>query len=195
MNYEDLKKVNAAMPVVDIKGKQYVQVNSRVLGFRELYPNGSIETELLSLENGVCVMKTTIKDEEGKVLATGMAYEKESSSYINKTSFIENCETSAVGRALGMLGIGVDGSLCSAEELVNAVVNQEKGKTQKAQKADPIAITDRQLEFITKMIEDDSKKQIAVDYVKSVGKKSCRELSINEANTLIERLKYGSESN
>lgn len=126
MTYEQLDAVNRKLSTLPIKGKDYVQVNSRVLGFRELYPNGSIETDLVSNIDGVCVMKSTIKDEDGKILATGLAYEKESSSYINKTSYIENCETSAVGRALGMLGIGIDASMCSAEELVNAVTNQEK---------------------------------------------------------------------
>ena len=54
--------------------------------------------------------------------------EKESTSYINKTSYIENCETSAVGRALGFMGIGIDASMASAEELVNALVGQEEIK-------------------------------------------------------------------
>ena len=69
-------------------------------------------------------MKATISDENGVVLATGHAQEKESSSFINKTSFIENCETSVVGRALGMCGIGVDVSIASAEEVQNAINNQ-----------------------------------------------------------------------
>ena len=69
-------------------------------------------------------MKSTITDDQGSILATGYAQEKESSSYINKTSFIENCETSAVGRALGFAGIGIDGSMASADELANALNNQ-----------------------------------------------------------------------
>ena len=65
---------------------------------------------------------------EGVLVATGHAYEKEASSFINKTSYIENCETSAIGRALGVYGIGIDASLASAEEVVNAVNNQESTK-------------------------------------------------------------------
>ena len=52
------------------------------------------------------------------------AYEKEGSTFINKTSYIENCETSAVGRALGFLGIGIDGSVASADEVKTAILNQ-----------------------------------------------------------------------
>ena len=58
------------------------------------------------------------------ILGVGHAYEKEDSSFINQTSFIENCETSAVGRALGMAGFGIDVSIASAEELATALMNQ-----------------------------------------------------------------------
>ena len=125
MNWNELKKINEGLQTVDVKGKNYVEVNKRVMAFRELEPNGSILTEIISLENGVVVMKTTVISGEGQVLGTGFACEKESSSYINKTSYIENCETSAVGRALGFCGIGVDSSIASAEEVSNAIQQQE----------------------------------------------------------------------
>lgn len=125
MNFEDLKKVNENIKVVDVKGKSYAEVDQRILGFRTVFPMGYITTEILSHENGVVVMKATVGVDD-KVLATGIAYEKEGSSFINKTSYIENCETSAVGRALGMLGIGIDTSIASAEEVQNAIKQQEK---------------------------------------------------------------------
>ena len=123
MTFEDLKKVNANLGTMDIKGKNYVLVNERVKAFRMLYPEGAIITELVKDEDGVCTFKASIYGETG-VLATGYAQEKESSSYINKTSYIENCETSAVGRALGFLGIGIDTSIASAEEVDTAIRNQ-----------------------------------------------------------------------
>ena len=88
------------------------------------YPGGCIETEMVSNENGLCIFRAKIFNEEGKLLATGTAYEKESSSFINKTSYIENCETSAVGRALGMAGFGIDTSIASANEVLNAIAIQ-----------------------------------------------------------------------
>lgn len=124
--YEQLVKANKSIKTVDIKGKDYAQVNDRVKAFRELCPNGAITTDILDMADGVVTMKATVYDEGGNILGTGLAQEKESSSFINKTSYIENCETSAVGRALGFAGIGVDGSMCSAEELVNAITNQNK---------------------------------------------------------------------
>ena len=122
--YEEIAAANKEIRTTDIKGKAYAEVNQRVKAFRMVYPGGAIKTELLSLVDGVVTMKATVLNEDGNVLATGHAQEKESSSYINKTSFIENAETSAVGRALGMCGFGIDTSICSAEELTNAINNQ-----------------------------------------------------------------------
>ena len=65
----------------------------------------------------------------GKIVATGHAQEKEGSTFINKTSYIENAETSAIGRALGLLGIGIDTSIASAEEVSTAIANQTKDDT------------------------------------------------------------------
>lgn len=114
------------LKTVNIKGKEYVEVNERLKAFRTLpeYKGYSLESDIISLENGVITIKATIKDADGVVKATGLAQEKESSSFINKTSFVENCETSAWGRALGNLGIGIDTSVASAEEVENAIVNQ-----------------------------------------------------------------------
>ena len=132
MKYEQLVKANETIKTIDVKGKEYAEVNQRIKAFRMVEPNGSIETELLSDENGVCVFKAIVKDENGKVLGVGHAYEKENSTFINKTSYIENCETSAVGRALGMCGIGIDTRVASYEEVINAVNNKEPKKTKKS---------------------------------------------------------------
>lgn len=126
MNAEGLQNANEQLKTIDVKGKNYVQVNERVKAFRMICPNGCISSEIVSLEDGVVTMKATVTDEDGKILGTGFAQEKETSSFINKTSFIENCETSAVGRALGFAGIGIDGSMASADEVANAMLNQTK---------------------------------------------------------------------
>jgi len=111
------------LKTIEIKGKSYVMVNERIAYFRETYPEGSIITELLSSTDGVHTFKA-MAISNGNVLATGHASEKDGSSFINKTSALENAETSAVGRALGILGIGIDNSIASAEEVSNAVKNQ-----------------------------------------------------------------------
>ena len=134
VNYLELAIANEKMNAVDIKGKSYMEVNQRIKAFRMVYPQGTIETEMISNENGVCIFRANIYDDD-KLLATGTAYEKENSSFINKTSYIENCETSAVGRALGMAGFGIDVSVASAEEVQNAINNQITITTENEAKA------------------------------------------------------------
>ena len=149
MKFEDIQRVNETIKTLDVKGKEYAEVNQRIKAFRMVYPEGLIQTELISNENGVCIFKATvgqINDENGifKVLGTGTAYEKENSSFINKTSYIENCETSAVGRALGMAGFGIDTSVASAEEVQNAIEQQKELKP----------ISDSKLKVLQSLIKD-----------------------------------------
>jgi hypothetical protein len=113
------------MKTINIHGKQYVEVNERIKYFRENYKGWSLTSEFIELTEKRCVMKGIVSNEEGRVIATGTAYEMLGSSFINKTSFIENCETSAWGRALGNLGIGLDTSIASADEVLNAKKQQE----------------------------------------------------------------------
>ena len=130
MEFFKLEEINKQLNKTDIKGKDYVEVNERIKAFWKLCENGKIETKILSLENGVCVIQALVFENKSDLnpRATGIAYEKEGSTFINKTSYIENCETSAVGRALGNAGIGIDTSVASAEEVQNAIMQQEADK-------------------------------------------------------------------
>ena len=130
------------MNTISIKGNDYITVNERIKEFRsnERFKNYSLESDIVQLENGICTIKAIIKDENGRIIATGYAQEKENSSFINKTSYIENCETSAWGRALGNLGIGIDTSIASAEEVLNAMANQLSNETIIKQKSIPIEV-------------------------------------------------------
>ena len=129
-SFEMLQKANAAIGTTNIKGKEYAEVNQRVKAFRMLCPGGTISTEMLSSDGDVCVFKAYVLDEGGNLLGTGTAFEEKGSSYINKTSYIENCETSAVGRALGFAGFGIDTAIRSAEEVKIAIEKQEEYKAE-----------------------------------------------------------------
>lgn len=138
MTYEQLKKANEAIQTIDIQGKQYAEVAQRIKAFRMCFPEGLIKTEMVSLENGVVIFRAEVYTQDGGLLlSTGTAYEKENSTFINKTSFIENGESSAIGRALGIAGFGVDVALSSADEKANAIANEEHPKAPK--KPDPEA--------------------------------------------------------
>ena len=120
-----IAKANEGIRTTEIKGKQYSEVSQRIKAFRLVHPSGCITTEIIDMNNGIVTMKASVFDEQNHLLGTGFAQEKENSSFINKTSYIENCETSAIGRALGMCGYGVDVSVASAEEVQNAIHNQQ----------------------------------------------------------------------
>lgn len=168
ITFEQIQKANESIKTTDIKGKEYAEVNQRIKAFRMVYPTGMIATDLISNENGICIIKTTVgfKDEDGEmqVLGTGIAYEKEGSTFINKTSYIENCETSSVGRALGMCGFGIDTSVASYEEVQTAIVNQEAEKP----------ITAEQRKALETMMKEDG---IPVEYI-------CNLYSVSEIRDL-----------
>ena len=118
---------NYKFKTTNIRGKQYVEVNERIKFFRQedRYKDWTIMSEFPIIDAEVCVCKVTVADSSGRVVATGHAHEERASSNINKTSFVENCETSAVGRALAILGIGIDTSIASANEVEDAIAKQE----------------------------------------------------------------------
>lgn len=123
------------LKTVDIKWKSYVEVNQRIKYFRETYKDWRITTSIVSDSEWKCVFRAEIYDWDN-LLATGHAYEKEWSTFINKTSYLENCETSAIGRALWVLWIGIDESVASFEEVANAVTQQKKPTKQTMTKED-----------------------------------------------------------
>lgn len=110
----------------NIKGKQYVEVNERIKYFRSHpdYAGWSMSSEIVAMDAESCVIRAEIRDDQWTLRATGFAQEDKSSSYINKTSYVENCETSAWGRALASLGIGIDTSIASSNEVSMAIAKQ-----------------------------------------------------------------------
>ncbi len=149
ITYKDIEEANKGLTTADIKGKQYVMVNQRIKAFRKLFPNGRIETKIIEKDDNHVLMEAIAYDDEGHILANGFAEEYKNGSYINKTSYIENCQTSAIGRALGQLALGVDSSMASFEEVTNAINNQgaQPKQTKKTQsKAKPTR--EQNLKFI-----------------------------------------------
>lgn len=110
--------------VVKIHGKEYTTVAARVSRFREKYPEHTIETQLIKADEEVVIMKALISHGE-QLLATGYAEEVRASSKINTTSALENCETSAIGRALGAFGYAGT-EYASADEVAGAISQQHE---------------------------------------------------------------------
>ena len=131
---------------------------------------------MVSNENGVCIFKAIVTDEKGIILSTGTAYEKEGSTFINKTSYIENCETSAVGRALGIAGFGIDTSVASAEEVQKTMDNQEEPEEKKATKGQVAVLNKLNIDVQDKIFE---KYNISL----------MEDLTLKQASEIISKLK------
>ena len=117
------------MKTVNIKGKNYVEVNERLKYFRANFKGYCLISEIVELTDERIVIKAKILSPDLIEVANGLAYELSGSSFINKTSYIENCETSAWGRALANFGIGLDNSVASADEVSQAIELQDMEKT------------------------------------------------------------------
>lgn len=182
MEYSKIEETNKRLNLTNIKGKDYAGVNQRVIAFRDLFPEGRIITEILShepAENGGkdIIIQANVFDGD-KLIATGLAQENSKSSYINQTSYVENCETSAVGRALGFVGIGIIDSLATLEEYANAVNNQTQQAT-----SDALASA-KQVEFLSKRYKGEQLSKM-LDYYKI---KSIDQLSKRQASELIDKI-------
>lgn len=179
-DYMKIIQANASVRTIDVKGKEYAEVNQRIKAFRQVHPLGNIRTEIEKLEAGVVVMKAIITDNQGKTLGTGYAYEKEGSSFINKTSYIENCETSAVGRALGMCGYGIETSVCSYEELQNVINNQKKEAPAKEIELSGTKVNKNQIIMIQELYSEDQiqkmLKNLNVDILENLPIEHAREM-------------------
>lgn len=124
------------LKTIKIKGKDYVLVSTRVAEFNEIYKNGAIRTEILSnLSEKVIVVKATVTPDLGtpERYFTGHAQETVGDGYINETSALENAETSAVGRALGLMGIGSIDSIASADEIIKSENMRSRSSYDKAE--------------------------------------------------------------
>lgn len=106
--------------IVNIHGKEYQTVAFRVGKFREEHKDWSLLTEIVTRTDECVVMKASIVDPSGRILATGHSEEYRADGKINATSALENSETSAIGRALAALGLGGT-EFASADEVAHAI--------------------------------------------------------------------------
>ena len=143
------------MKTINIKGKEYITVNERLKHFRteSTFKGWQICEQLVHIDEKEGIFKVTICDTKGVEMASAHSQEYRDSSYINKTSFVENGFTSALGRALGYLGIGIDTSIASANEVQNAVKNQNNDEKK--------WLTDAQFNATLKATKEQAEKVLA----------------------------------
>ena len=160
------------MKTINIKGKEYITVNERLIYFRNTneFEGFGIKEYIVSINDTEGIFKVTIYDSNGEPIVSAHAQEYRDSSYINKTSFVENGFTSALGRALGYLGIGIDTSIASANEVQNAVTNQKSDNKK--------WLTESQLNATLKATKDQAEKVLNTFKMK----KDYRQQIINKFN-------------
>lgn len=166
------------MKTLNIKGKEYVTVNERLKAFRNNFKDYSLTTEIIELGADFCTMKATITDDKGVIRATGFAREVVAKSPINKFAFVENCETSAIGRCLGNFGIGIDNAICTADELLMKLSQETETPALKPQTLD-----DRVAAFKAFM-QKATLEQMNSDNYKQKFNALCKELSGDKAHEL-----------
>jgi hypothetical protein len=151
-----MKDKSLKSKAIKIKGKDYVEVKNRVLFFNENYLNGCIQTFIEYSDTKVRAKAVVIPDTDKPALFyTGHSQEDYNDSGVNSKSATENAETSAVGRALAMMGIGVLDSIASVDELAKAGVLKSVSDVQNrlervATNASGLA-TERQINYIARL--------------------------------------------
>ncbi|MGE3262026.1 MAG: hypothetical protein AB7K68_09625 [Bacteriovoracia bacterium] len=90
------------LPLLNLKGKDYLEVKYRLVWFREEHPQWSIETEFLSMDDRSACARAVVRDETGRIIAT--SHKAETAG--NFPDFMEKAETGAIGRALALIGFG-----------------------------------------------------------------------------------------
>ena len=170
---------------VNIHGKEYKTVAYRIAEFREQYGDSlGVSTDIVAIDDAVVVVKAMIAG-DGFVLATGHAEENRDNSQINKTSALENCETSAIGRALAVLGFAGT-EFASADEVATAITQQSRGEKTRSSE-----MSDKQLSYIESLVEqlqlsqDEADKRLT--WIREHPTK-------NNASALIEKLKIQLEA-
>lgn len=113
--------------IVSIHGKQYKTVVLRVNEFREscsIQDGWGVNTIIAYQDDAKVIMKAMIIDPDGRIVGSGHGEEFRAEGKINKTSAMENAETSAIGRALASIGLGGE-EYASADEVLRAIGQQE----------------------------------------------------------------------
>lgn len=114
------------LPLLSLRGKEYLEVKYRLVWFREEHPDWSIETEILSVTENSAYARATIRDETGRIIATSHKYETKQGF----PDFIEKAETGSIGRALALIGYGTQfcaDELDEGERIVDAPVERKSG--------------------------------------------------------------------
>lgn len=200
VNYEQIKKANDEIQKMKVGNGDYAKVSERVNAFRKVYPTGSIETVIEDINENEIRIKAIISDENDNLIATGRATEEKKAKgkmTINLTDMIENCETSAVGRALGFAGFGIDKDIASGDDMQKAKTNSKMFEIYT-----DMFITDEEAKYMAKVVVADLMRKMGVvkaaldDLIYETLWTKLEDMTTNQLHKLEDKLKtLNSETN
>jgi hypothetical protein len=116
--------------------QDYETVDERLHKWWKEYPDGRVETELIEATNTRYIVSAKLykTEADAKACATGLASETISEKGVNSTSALENCETSAIGRALANVGFAAKGKRASRQEMAKVEAADKNVYEQKLEK-------------------------------------------------------------
>jgi len=180
-------ELNKSHGVTQRGGKQYTEVAKRVEAFRMTFGgNYGIDTEILHNDGKTVIVKATIRDQSGFVVGSGLAEEIRGSSHITKTSAVEVCETSAIGRALASLGLH-GGQYASANEM-DAVGRKEQAlkEVTKTPAAAAIIPADERVDALVEFYENCDAEKFAAAETKYKKMLNSPEISEHQYDRMVE---------
>lgn len=160
VSYEQIKKANEEIVKMQVGNGMYAKVSERVNAYRKVYPTGTIKTEIEHIDDLTVRVVATVTDGNGNVIATARATEEKKAKgkmTINLTDMIENCETSAVGRALGFAGFGIDSEIASGEDIA-----RNKYQNKMFEIYDKMFIRDEEAKYVVKVVVGDLMRKMGV---------------------------------
>lgn len=174
----------------------YETVETRLTRFWETYPDGRIETTLMNYDGESCIVRSVVwkHRDDAHPSATGYAHEIHTDRGVNMTSFIENCETSSLGRVLSNMGLSKQGARPSREEM-----QKVERMTPVDTRENPVHIpqgafaTPKQLGYIKKLAKDANMDDLRLlEFIQRTVNRDDAVLELlksHEASAVIEALK------
>ena len=174
----------------------YETVETRLARFWEQYPDGRVETTLMNYDGDSCIVRSVVwkHRDDANPTATGYAHEIHTDRGVNMTSFIENCETSSLGRCLSNMGLAKQGARPSREEMqkVKRLGGQEQS-TNKVHIPSGAFATPKQIGYIKKLAKDANMDDLGLlEFIHRELDDDSAVLELlksHEASKIIERLK------
>jgi hypothetical protein len=167
MAMRSYKTINGTeLPLLNLRGKEYLEVKYRLVWFREDHPDWSIETELANVTDVSAYAKAIIRDDKGRVIATSHKFE----SIQGFPDFIEKAETGAIGRALALIGYGTQ--FCADElDEGSRIVDAPAAPIRQHSQAKAAALSQTQAEEETAEDLEETQPLEPLDYIISFGRK------------------------